>query len=509
MRKNPFSRLAAVKFPKNPFLYVLLAVLIVHFAITFMTLHDRYMSFEIREPVDSSTYMQVSWSVFHGTPFTTSIQERWVSFSPHNFLGDQLIFTLALFSPLLLVSTSGVLFLILQTVIISLGAVFLYAYASRKLGNQAFAVMITTCYLFHMATFLSFQFFGFRVETLFIPLLFAVFYYVERKRIVQASIFLILTLLTKHNAIPIVFTLGVYFVAVDRVHWRFGIVCMCAALVYYLVGVGWIMGHFQQNDVAHFKHLARFGATPWQALFHLLLNPALIIAEISKLEISHFLAILFPYGFLSMLHPIFWISSFQLLIIALLDDYHSVFCGWHWAVVVPFIFVGMTATTAWVVKRIGNRKVVVYALTILLGGGLLFHLNAYNKHVIQTGGQYYFKNNPIDSKRIMSVLSEIDKDASVMASGQLLWNLYDRERIFHSAEKFHDEVDYVAVLLPVGFAHYRNTDNNLIKELKKKVRNKGSKLDAFDLVHKSKNLHIYKKPVRNKTAVPEKVIMEP
>ncbi|KPJ75690.1 MAG: hypothetical protein AMJ54_14305 [Deltaproteobacteria bacterium SG8_13] len=490
--KNPLARAAVTKSLTNPFLYVLLFVLVMHFAITYSALYNRYMSFEMREPVDSSTYMQVSWSILHGMPFTTSIQERWIGLTQHNFLGDQLIFTLILFSPLLLVTTSGLLFLVLQTAIIGLGAVFLYAYANKRLGNPALSLVVATCYLFHTATFLSFHFFGFRVETLFIPFIFAVFYFAEIKKTLLASAFLLLTLLTKHNSIPIVFMIGFYFVAVERANWRFGLFCMCAALVYYLVGVEWIMGHFQQNSVAHFKHLARFGATPWQALSRLLLDPAIIIAEISKQEMSHFLTILIPYGFLAVLSPIFWISFFQLLIIALLEDYHSVFCGWHWAVVVPFIFLGMTATVGWVIKRAGNRKPVIYALAVVLVGGLLFHLNVYNRHVLQAGSQFYFKTHGVDSEKILSALSVIEKDASVMASGQLLWNLYDRERIFHSSERFHDEVDYVAVLLPFGFPHYRNMDRNLVQELKKKLRNRRSKLDAFDLVHRSDNLLIYK-----------------
>ena len=100
--QKPFDRAAFTKSLKNPYLCVLLFVLVLHFALTFTALYNRYVSFEMWEPVDSSAYMQISWSIVHGSPFTTSIQERWVSYAQHNFLGDQLIFTLSLFSPLLI-----------------------------------------------------------------------------------------------------------------------------------------------------------------------------------------------------------------------------------------------------------------------------------------------------------------------------------------------------------------------------------------------------------------------
>ena len=87
------------KFLKYSHIYIFLAILCIHFSITYLLLYERYVLFEMFEATDSAAYMQVSWSIFNGTPFTTSIQDMWVSHSPHNFLGDQLMFTLSLFSP--------------------------------------------------------------------------------------------------------------------------------------------------------------------------------------------------------------------------------------------------------------------------------------------------------------------------------------------------------------------------------------------------------------------------
>jgi uncharacterized membrane protein len=445
------------------------------------------------EPTDSATYMQVAWSVFHGTPFTTSIQESFISYSPYNFLGDQLIFTLSLFSPLLFFTTSGLLFIFLQTAIISFGALFLYQYANLKLENRWVPLLIVSCFLFNPATYLSFQCFGFRVETLFIPFIFAVFFFVESKKFLFATLFVILTLLTKHNAIPIVFTLGFYYLLMNRVNWRFGLVCILLSLVYYLVGVELIMAHFQQNPTAHFKHFAQFGNSPLQAFGNLILNPSEIISMISGQEISHMLSIMFPAGMLAIINPIFWISAFQLLIISVLSDYHSIFCGWHWSLVVPFVFLGMTSTIRWIIDKAPKGKVTTYSIVILLSIDLLFHVSLFDQQIINSKSPLYVKSNDIDVKQISDSLAMIEDNASVMVSAKLLWHLYDRERVYTSSVKFHDDVDYIAMLSPLESPLYRNIDKNLIIEFKKQGQKRGSKFDGFALIYQDENLLIYKK----------------
>lgn len=477
---------------KNSHLIIFLTILTIHFFITYSILYKQYIFFEMLEPTDSATYMQVAWSVFHGTPFTTSIQDRWISYSPHNFLGDQLIFTLSLFSPFLYFTTSGLLFIFLQTAIISFGALFLYQYANIKLKNRWVPLLIVSCFLFNPATYLSFQHFGFRVETLFIPFLFAVFYFVEKKRYIFAALFLFLTLLTKHNTIPIVFTLGFYYILINRINWRFGLFCILLSLVYYLVGVEFIMAHFQQKPTAHFKHFAQFGSSPLQAFGNLIFNPSRIISMVSRQEISHMLTIMFPAGILAIINPIFWISAFQLLIIAVMTDYHSIFCGWHWALVVPFIFLGITSTISWIIDKAPKSRVTTYSIVILLSIGLLFHLSMFDQQIIKSKNKFYFESKDVDVKKISDSLTMIENNASVMVSGKLLWHLYNRERIYTSRIKFHDAVDYIAVLAPLESPHYRNIDKHLVEEFKKKIRKRGSKFDKFDLIFKDGNLLIYK-----------------
>jgi TRAP-type C4-dicarboxylate transport system permease small subunit len=81
-------------------------VLVLYFCITYYSLYARYIFFEMREPHGSASFIQAVWSIFNGSPFTITTQEHWVDYFPYNLLSDQLYFTLALFSPLSLVTSS-------------------------------------------------------------------------------------------------------------------------------------------------------------------------------------------------------------------------------------------------------------------------------------------------------------------------------------------------------------------------------------------------------------------
>jgi len=472
---------------------ILALILLFHSLITYYNLYTRYIYFEMREPTDSAAYMQVAWSIVFGTPFTISVQENWISVFPHNFLGDQLMFTLMLFSPFLWITSSGLIFLVFQTLIITIGGFLLYLFARIKLNDSLIPLLLTTAFLFNTATFSSFAFFGFRGETLFIPLIFGMFIFIEKNRPIFAAFFLLLILLTKHNAIVISFLLGLYFLLFDREKWRFGIFCLIAASAYYLVGVELIMSNFQENPQAHFKHFKKFGNSPLEALWNIALNPMKILSMISNNEIVYIGLIFFPAAFLSLFHPVFWISLPQIIMILTLSDYGSISCGWHWALVVPFIFIGMVYSFRFIFNSISKSPFPKYLITTLLIIGIFIHFTSFKINILEAKEDYYFKKNKINTNRIISPLKLIDPDASVMVSGQLLWFFFNREHVFNSRVKFHEDVEYIAILLPIGHPHYQNIDKHIILEINKELKNRESKFKSFDLIGRDKNLIVFKK----------------
>lgn len=453
--------------------WVMLACLAAYSILAFSILYSRYIYFEFKEPTDSAAYMQVAWSMFHWPPFTVSIQENLFNYTPFNFLGDQLMWTLALFAPLCLLPSPGVWFLLAQVMIIAAGAILLYRMASDRLEDEWLALLVTICYLFNAATTLSFARFGFRAETLFIPLAFAIFYLSEKERLIQAGIALVLFLLTKHDSIPVAVLIGLYFIVIRRRQWRFGAFCIVAAIAYYAVGVGLVMSPLQTSQTAHFKHFSQFGDTPRQALVHMVLHPSAVLSLISPAKLTFFFGqILFPAGLLALLSPIFWVCSSALLINAVTPEYLTIYCGWHWAIVIPFIFMGMISTMGWGLKKTRHDWRVRLLLALLLLVQTLYGISAY--HTVNTEEEHYsYRKSEVDTIRIIEELDKIEPEASVMASSRLLWFLFNRKHIYIGRVKFHDEADYIAILLP---AVQPDLDSFLLREMAESVSKNEFKL---------------------------------
>jgi len=462
-----------------------------YFLVTFYILYLRFINLEMREPADSAAYMQVAWSALHWPPFTISMQENFISYFPYNFLGDQLMWTLALFSPLCLLPYPGIMFLAAQSSIISVGALLLYRIAAEKLEDRLLAILVTVCFLLNPATLLSFWHFGFRAETLFIPLTFLIFYLVGKERLFWACIVLTLFLLTKHNSILVGVPMGFYFIFWEKKQWRFGVFCIMASILYYIVGLKMVMAHLQENPVAHFKHFAQFGSTPWEAMVNIITNPAVVWESISITTIDYMIQSLFPAGFLSLFSAIFWLASSELLINALLPHYHAVYCGWHWTFFIPFSFLGMIYTTSWALKTKWSQKARSIFIALILIQ-LAFSQNISASKVFGDINAFSFRSSNTNTFDIISKIHSIDPEASIMVSSALLWLAFDREHIYNSRVRFHDEVDYIAILLPIETLGHKIFDKFIIDEYALEDKIGYSKFHNYVLISKSSNLAIYK-----------------
>lgn len=492
-KQNSYAgKLIAVIKTIHPAVIVFGILILVYFCLTFSSLHQRYIYLEMKEPGDSSAFMQASWTILNGSrpPYSVTIQEHSMPPDrPYNMLGMVLYLTLSLFSPISLFFSSGVPFLVIQALIISLAAIPLYLLAAKALDDKWLALLVAATYLFNTATYESFEKFGFRVETLFIPAFFALFYFMEKEKYVGAGISLLFAVLTKHNMIMISFMLGLYYLIFDRRHWRFGIFCLMVAVGHYLIGVRMVLYKFQTSQVASFRHFAAFGATPKEALINMILNPGKIFDAISPLEWDYIHRIFYPGGFLAFLHPVFWVCLPQLVMNAVMTKYHSIYCAWHWAAVVPFIFVGIVYTIRWIINKFPQIPYLKYVFFAILISSLYYNLGDYDKTVLAADKTFYLNNENVDTSKIIDRLSIIEPDASVMVSAQLLWFFANRNYVYVARKQFHTDVDYIVILLPMGHPNYLNMDRYLLEEAGKKD---SIYFKQFKLVVKDPNLIILK-----------------
>ncbi|MFC1831016.1 DUF2079 domain-containing protein [Thermodesulfobacteriota bacterium] len=450
----------------------------------------------MRESGDSAVYMQVSWSILNGSPFTTSIFEH-LPRIPQNFLGEQLAFTLSLFSPLTILHNSGILFLCIQIIIIVTAAIYLFLLSILHMENRWIPLLIILCFLFNTATVLSFSHFGFRVETLFIPCIIAIFYYITKEKYVPATIALLLTLLTKHNSIGVVLMMGLYFLIISRKHWKYGIFCVVLSITYYFIGVEFIMTSFQINPQGHFKHFDDFGGTALEAFGNIILHPSLVFNQLTEVKIGHILSIVLPAGLLAIFTPVFWISLPQLIMNMVITDYHAVFCGWHWALVVPYLFIALVYSISFLLRLAEHKtynRFVVSSIIILLLADISFKLIQYDKNVLLRLERITESRESVSIGRVNEKLSTIPDSASLMVSGNLLWFTFARQEVYTSDRLFHADVDYIAVLFPTNTLNHK--DKHLLPEINNFFKLKKSKLDDFTVIYHDNELIIFQNTSR-------------
>jgi uncharacterized membrane protein len=485
------SRQRAIDVPSATIVDAAFAIVLT--TITLLHLHAlklRMSNFEMREPSDSAAMMQATWSITHGAPFTTTLHEVTTAYFAGNMLAEQLHFSLALFAPLVHLFESVSVFLYLQCLIVFVTGIIAYGYARQRLANPTLACLVCTAWLLNPAFIDTFQLYGFRIETLFLPLLLALFWALQSDRVVLATLCLVLALATKHNACAVGVILGVYFIIGERTRRVrvFGVLAILASLSYYLVAVKWYMGSLITDPTIAFKHLRALGDNEVEIIGNLVAHPSRLFTFISTTEWAYVKSVFFGSGLLSLAHPIFWLSLPQLIILAILDDYQSVTCAWHWALVMPFMYLAQIGFLRHVDSRHSSKPMRLGVTAALL---VTIAVHAYGA-VANTKfrqGAYIYRDRGDNIAISAAALAALPPNASVMASGQLLWLLWNREQLFTAAAKFHSEVDYLAIALPIGKSHYETTDLHMLLDV---AENGGRKVAEFDEVYRDANLVIFR-----------------
>lgn len=441
-----------------------LALLMAAAFLAFLLLvRQRYMALELVTTHDTATNIQAIWSAIHGSFFTSTIQE-YLKPGPHNLLGDQLYFTLLLYAPFWLLFKTPFTLVVVTIIAFVAGAVPIHMYATEKSGHYGLGLFFAASYLFNSMAYGTFFFFGFRPEVLFMPFLLWGLYLVHRGRLVWAGLFFLLVLLTKHNAMMVLALLGLLLVFTgDRNRKILGASLAAGSAVYYFAVVVPLFSAYGYTDTAFFKKLDNFGATPFEVILTLLRRPWLLLTEISRLE-AGFLALgLLPVGFLCLGRPVTYVALPVALYNFLHDEYGSVHCGWHWALVVPFVYWGGVEAGSWLFRRArerGGRFMLVLAAAasavLVLEAGWMMAL-------ARTQSGFFYPSRGVDTSAMVDSLAMIGDDASVSSVSRMLWFVADREKVYTNHSRLRLDADYVVVTYPLRLGVQYDADRPLVE----------------------------------------------
>lgn len=305
---------------------------------------------------------QVIWNTYQGDWFASSIEVS-------NYLGDHVQLIFLLLAPLFALWEDIQILLIVQALILTLGAIPVYRIARRTLANHRLGLAFAVAYLLYPTI-------GFVNRFDFHPLTFTIFFIlmaidlVESERPVWASLFVFLALSCREEVGFTIFALGLFLFFVKKQR-KIGAVWAGVGLVWSVAVVFYVIPYFRGGISDSIGRYAWLGDSPVEMARTLLTRP-FDVAEtlLSDPVRQQFLVkILLPVGFLALLAPLPLAVALPNLAYNLLSDVPSQSSIYFQYIspMIPFIFLAAIQGAAWLQKRLEDRINKPRTTTLLVG----------------------------------------------------------------------------------------------------------------------------------------------
>jgi uncharacterized membrane protein len=324
---------------------------------------------------------QAVWNTRHGRPFAmTNIEGL------ENRLGTHVEPILLPISLLYFVWSDPRALLLLQTVVIALGAWPLYKLARRQLegsardhqGAAALALALGASYLLFPAL-QSANAFDFHAVALAPTFLLFALYFMERDNWGAFAAFAILTMSCKEDMPLLVAMLGIYALVVRR-KWAVGLATVAVAAAWFLVAVGWVMPHFDTRGVSPLANrYAYLGDGPLEMAATVVTRPGLVLEHLFTAgNLSYLVNLLAPVAFLSLLAPQVLMLALPALAVNLLSTEEAMrqLEGFHYgAPLVPIAVASAAYGAAWLIRRFPRFRALPPLLAgLVLLASLVYHV---------------------------------------------------------------------------------------------------------------------------------------
>lgn len=306
------------------------------------------------------------WNTRHGRPyrFTTYVDANFELDIPltdfkhvDNLLAYHVEPLLAPVSLLYLIYEDPRTLLLLQTVLLALGAVPAFWLARDRLGSCAAGLVFALAYLLspsiQAANLSDFHTVAFSPTFL----LFA-FTYAHQRRYRPYLLFAFLALMTKEDISLLVFMLGLYVILVQR-QWRVGALTLVGATTWFVVAMKVILPHFNGlGDSAFLVRYAALGSSLGEIVRNVAQQPHLVTDRLTLPEnVTYLRGLLANAGFLSLLAPHALVLGGPVYVVNALSDYpwmHSE--GGHYsASIIAFVIIAGTLGLSYLLRLVPNR----------------------------------------------------------------------------------------------------------------------------------------------------------
>jgi uncharacterized protein len=368
---------------------------------------------------------------------------------------------LVLISPLYLIWSNPKMLLLLQTVVLGVGAFFVFLIAKRVLKDKNFALIFSAIYLLNPSLQFS-NLYDFHAVTLGTTLLFTTFYFFIKRDYILFLIFAVLTGLTKEEIWAIISLFGlaiflrVFFENQLRLRLtkqQFGevifglLVFLVSAFVCYAL-IWIVIPHVKGNGHFALSYYSDFGASASDISKNIILMPIKTISIIiAPQRIQYLVQLFLPFGFLSLLSPLYLIFAVPDLLINLLSSnialreiYYQ-----YTAAITPFIAISAIYTVAFLRRRFPKISDLLIVAYLILATFISVYLYGPLPGAVHANIAM-FNNQLANRKSIDEFLSGIPTRYSITATNNLGPHLTHRGNLYTIPVGI-DKADVVLFLL--------------------------------------------------------------
>ncbi|MEM7131349.1 MAG: DUF2079 domain-containing protein [Chloroflexota bacterium] len=406
---------------------LLLFLAVIGYALYFIWLTFlRFDAFEARA-LDLGNFDQAIWNTSQGRWFHLTNQEGIV-----NRLSLHVEPILIPISWLYWIYSSPKTLLFLQSVVVSLGALFVYGLAHIELKNGWLSLIFAGSFLLNPSIQAA-NWLEFHGLTLAPTFLLAAFYFLRTKQNTLFILSAILAASCKEEIALLVLMMGLYaFLFMKRR--RLGIVTMALSLTWALVAVLGIQQLFGNGNI-HWGRYAYLGESPLQIVTAIVTQPSVVWSQLQKADaFVYLIRHLIPVGFLGVLAPEVLFMALPSLGLNLLADFspmHQIDTLIYAAPIVPFatlsgVFGAHRLLNRWSPEKF--RSLASWLVGIFIVSAGLANQWAYG--YLPGSGHYQFLAITDHHRQAEEMIRQIPADAKVSAQDRLNPHVSQRETIY-------------------------------------------------------------------------------
>ncbi len=384
---------------------------------------------------DLGNMAQTVWNTASGNFFMLTNPNGTEIVSRLSFHAD---FILIFLTPFYWLWPNPKVLLVIQTAVISFGALFVYLIANHILKNKNISLCFALVYLINPLTQYV-NLYDFHAVSFTITFLLAAFYYLLKRKFYVFLIFLILAALTKEQIWLTSGLMTIYFfiqtfnknVVIKNVKKIrilsiiFTLICFFA--FYFLIWIA--IPKLSGNSHFALSYYKEFGNSPEQVVKSIIVNPINTLNIVfSEKNITYIYNLLLPLGFLPIFSPPYLIFALPDLIINLLsnnkqlsDIYYQYTSG-----IIPFLFISSIYGFKFISKKINKNILITYLLITSVASAYFIGPLPFAKNP----NTDMFVKQIENRKEISTFLDSIPKNINIAATNNLGAYLSNRESLF-------------------------------------------------------------------------------